>query len=99
MADQEKIDGWKKQYKSVYKATFGENAYLFRGLTREDFLAISQKQLAEEGYDSELETVKTCVLEPTLDDDFLKNKPGLVTLLSEQIMQRSGFQQIEVEEI
>ena len=96
---QEKIVEWKKQFGGVYKAAFGDITYIFRGLTRDDFLAISQKQITEKDFDSELETVKICVLDPQVDQDYLKNKPGIVTILSEQIMVRSGFQQFEVEEL
>jgi hypothetical protein len=99
MEIQEQIKAWKEQYKSVYKATIGDITYYFRGLTRVDFLTISQRQLSEKDFDSELETVRICLLEPKADEDYLKNKPGIVTILSEQIMIRSGFQQCEVEEL
>jgi hypothetical protein len=96
---QEKIAEWKKEFGSVYKAMFDNTAYYFRNLSREEFLSISQKQLAEEGFDSERETVKVCVLEPIVDDKHLSYHPGIITILSEQIMVKSGFQQVEVEEL
>jgi hypothetical protein len=99
MEIQEQIKAWKEQHKSVYKAVIGDVSYYFRGLTREDFLSISQRQLSETAFDSELETVRTCLLEPKVDEEYLKNKPGIVTILSEQIMIRSGFQTVEVEEL
>jgi len=95
----EMIKVWKEQYGGVYKATVNDSIYFFRGLTRGDFLNISQKQLIEKDFDSELETVKVCLLDPKVDDTYLKNKPGLITVLSEQIMIRSGFQSVEVEEL
>lgn len=99
MEMQEKIGEWKKQFGGVYKAMFGDNTYIFRGLTREDFLSISQKQITEKDFDSELETVKICVLDPQVDQNYLKGKPGIVTILSEQIMIRSGFTQFDIEEL
>ena len=54
---------------------------------------------ADENFDYELETVKRCILNENITEDTLKSKSGVVTMISENIMLRSGFQQIEIEEL
>lgn len=96
---QEQIDKWKEQYKFVYRATFDGTDYYFRTLSRDDYLAISAKQAnLGQALDYELETVKVCLLN-NLDEATIKAKSGIVTMLSEKIMSRSGFLQVEEEEL
>ena len=96
---QEQIDQWKTKHKFVYRATIDGVAYYFRTLTRDDYLAISAKQVAMgQALDYELETVKTCLL-TDMDVETIAAKSGVVTVLSEKIMARSGFAQVEEEEL
>lgn len=97
---QEMIDAWKEKHNFVYRASFDGKDYYFRTLTRNDYIAIQQK-VANGGptFDNEFEVVKTCMLYPTLTDEELQSKAGLVSILSERIMLRSGFQQVEEEEL
>lgn len=96
---QEQINEWKEKYKFVYKVLIDGSPFYFRTLNREDYLAISTKQAAMgQGLDYELETVKMCLL-TEIDEDTLKAKGGVVTVLSEKIMAKSGFLQIEEEEL
>ena len=99
MVEQKTIDYWKNKYKFVYKATIDGTEYYFRTLTRDDYLAISAKQVAMgQALDYELETVKTCLLND-MDEATIAAKSGVVTVLSEKIMARSGFSQVEEEEL
>ena len=96
---QEMIDEWKAKYKFVYKAPIDGTNYYFRTLNRDDYLAISTKQATlGQALDYELETVKTCLLNE-IDEDTLKAKGGIITILSEKIMTKSGFLQVEEEEL
>ncbi len=95
----EQIEKWKNDYKFVYRATIDNVDYYFRTLSRDDYLSISAKQATlGQGLDYELETVKVCLLND-IDEATLKAKSGIVTILSEKIMTRSGFLQVEEEEL
>ena len=96
---QEQIDEWKAKFKFVYKAVIDGANFYFRTLNRDDYLAISTKQAAlGQALDYELETVKTCILND-IDEDTLTAKGGIITIISEKIMAKSGFLQVEEEEL
>lgn len=96
---QEMINEWKEKYMFVYRIIVDGRAYYYRTLTRNDYIAIQQKVVnSGPNFDNEFEVVKTCLLYPT-DVEELQNKAGLVSVLSEKIMLRSGFQQVEEEEL
>jgi hypothetical protein len=73
--------------------------YYFRTLTRNDYVTIQAKVQADPDTDNELEVAKTCLLSPELSEVELKSKAGLASVLSERIMLRSGFQQVEETEL
>ena len=103
MATEQQIKDWKEKYGFVYRANIDGTDYIFKTLTREDYMAISAKQVTlGAAFDNELEVVTACLLEPTVTEEVitsLQKKGGIVTVLSERIMLRSGFQQIEEEEL
>lgn len=95
----EQIKEWKDKYIFVYRANIDGVDYYFRTLSRDDYIAISEKQQTEGAtLDYELETVKTCLLNE-MDVATIRAKSGVVTVLSEKIMARSGFQQVDEEEL
>lgn len=97
---QEMIVEWKAKYGFVFRATFDAKDFYFRTLSRDDYMAIQAKVAAAEiGFDNELEVVKTCLLEPIMEENELKSRAGLITVLSEKIMLRSGFQAVEEVEL
>lgn len=97
---QEKINAWKEKYNYVYKVTLDNTEYYFRTLTRDDYMSIQLKVAADmTGFDNELEVVQTCLLAPELKAEELNSKAGVISVLSEKIMLRSGFQQVEEEEL
>lgn len=99
MATEQQINEWKTQHGSIYRANVGGTDYIFRTLNRDDYIAIQGKALMEGvNFDNEYEVVKTCLLEG-FDEQDMKNKGGIVSVLSEKIMLRSGFQQVEEEEL
>ena len=95
----EMIAEWKKQYVFVFKVNIDGTDIYFRTVTREDYLQIAEKQALDmANFDYEMETVKMCVL-AGLDEETLKRKSGLIPVLAEQIMLKSGYQQVEAEEL
>lgn len=96
---QEKINEWKEKYTFVYRTQFDKDFYYFRTLTREDYKQITEEQTEDPvNYDYESAVVKKCLLSDYSNDSIAK-KSGIVTVLSEAIMLRSGFQQVEIEEL
>lgn len=95
----QKISEWKQAYKYVYKTTVGGEEFYFRTLTRDDYVAITMKQLsAPQGFDHDREVFKLCILSE-YDDSLLDAKGGIVTVVTEKIMIYSGFENAEVEEV
>jgi len=101
MVTPEQIQEWKAAHGYVYRAKIDGKDYYFRTLNRQDYMIITAKQLqaAEGVFDHEMETVKVCLLNEDVTDEELSSKSGLVTILTEQIMLKSGFQQVESEEL
>jgi len=94
----EMIAEWKKEG-PVFKTKIDGNDYYFTTLDRVKYLDISTKGTANpDEFDFELETVVVCLLSD-VSREFLKSRSGIVTILSDQIMLKSGFQQAEIEEL
>lgn len=92
---EEKIIEWKKKYGKVYKA----EGIIFRALTRAEYIKlITQQTLSPQEFDYELEVSKLCILDGATEEDLI-NRSGLSTILSEQILIKSGFTQVTVEEL
>lgn len=99
MEIQEKIKNWKEQYGYVYKCTVGGEDFYFRTLTRDDYVAITMKQVtAPKGFDHDKEVFQLCVLNE-YDEKLLDKKGGIVTVVVEKIMVYSGFENVDVEEL
>lgn len=96
---QEQIGKWKEMYKYVYKVNVGGENFYFRTLTRDDYVAVTMKQIsAPQGFDHDREVFKLCVLSD-YDDGLLDAKGGIVTVVTEKIMIYSGFENADVEEV
>lgn len=92
----EQITEWKTQYKKVF---LSDGGIYFRTLKRSEYVTLLSKQAANPStFDWEAEVSKTCILSGITEED-LDNESGLATVLAEQILVKSGFSQIEVEEI
>jgi len=95
----EQIEAWKKEHTYVYRTKFDNDFYYFRTLTRSDYDRITSEQAADPiGYNYEKSVVETCILSEHPADIFDK-KSGIVIVLSEAIFIRSGFQQVDIEEL
>lgn len=94
------IQEWKSTYGYVGKATIANKDYYFRTLTRDEYAKTISEQMEQELYDYEKEVCKICILgDENWVNSELENKAGIATVLAEHILQKSGFQQIEVEDI
>lgn len=85
------IEEWKKEYREIYLTTINDDVYIWRPLTRKELkevhTATSGVHQREESY------CKICNLWPS-DYDFTnqQEKAGVPSVLSEQILLKSGFQ-------
>ena len=98
----EVIAEWKEKYKKVFKTTLDGIDYYYTTLKRPTYIQFLTKQQVDPDFDYEFETLKACILEPTIEEEFrndLENKSGLGVVLLEQIMLKSGWQQVESEEL
>lgn len=95
----EQIDQWKQEYGSIYKITITGTDFIYKTLNRDDYMNISLSQATNPAsFDHEFETVKRCLLS-THDTDDLKRKSGIATIIYADIMSKSGFQEVEAEEL
>lgn len=95
----EQIEKWKEEYGPIYSTYIADKQYIFKTLDRDDYINISLKQATNPaGFDYELETVSTCLLSEYNPDE-LKKKAGICSTLYEKIMSKSGFQEVETEEL
>jgi hypothetical protein len=96
---EEQIEKWKKEYGSIYSVTVADTQFIFKTLSRDDYINISLKQAANpSGFDHEFVTVSTCLISD-YDPDSLKKKAGICTIIYDKIMSKSGFQEVEAEEL
>jgi hypothetical protein len=87
------VEEWKKMYKQVYLTEFEDGEIvIFRVLTRKEFKDIMSLENADALYREE-RVCEKCVVWPS-GYDFLSmsvGKAGAPSLISEQIMDKSGF--------
>jgi len=84
------ILSWKKEYRDIYKTVLNGNIYIFRLLTRGEYIDILGLQ--DSGYDGQDLILKSCMLYPKFSkkkfDSYLA---GEVDYLAGKILQLSGF--------
>jgi len=95
---QEMISDWKAQYGYVYKIVLNGKDIIYRTINRSEYVSVMQKISMADVFDPEVETVKICAL-AGLDEKELTAKGGVATVVYEQIMLKSGFVQVESEEL
>jgi hypothetical protein len=89
---QAKIDEFKSRFGQIYLTEFDDEVFIWRTLTRKEFKEIMKTDGADALYREE-RICEKCVLWPEKYDfmAMTTGKAGTPTLLSEQIMDRSGF--------
>lgn len=105
------INAWKEQYGDVYVTSVTPTKHVvwrtisrfeYRRLTKNLEMAIASGQVsnAEANLNNEEEIVEMCVLYPQYNrDSSLRDLAGLASTLSQQIMEASGFNSIEVRQL
>lgn len=98
----DKIEEWKRVYKRVFKNEIDGEIIIWRRLKRGEYKEILK--LEEEDEDNKILTkqermVKTAMLYPFNADEIISENAGLATVLSEEILARSGFAMSYTEEL
>lgn len=87
------VEDWKKEFGNVYLTEFdGDEIYIWRAINRQEFKEIMNAEQIDALYKEE-RVCEICVLWPK-DYTALNmtvGKAGAPTLISEQIMEKSGF--------
>lgn len=89
------IEEWKKIHGEIYLTTINDDVYIWRPLTRKE---LKEVHTATSGVHQREETYcKICNLWPS-DYDFTNQheKAGVPSVLSEQILLKSGFQALQI---
>lgn len=90
---QTQIDAWKVQYGQIYMTEVDEDeAFIWRVLNRKEFKDIMKIESADAMYREE-RVCESCLLWPEgySFNELADGKAGVPTVLSEQIMEKSGF--------
>jgi hypothetical protein len=98
----EQVNEWKAKYKRVFKVTLDKVDYYYTTLKKDDYMKLITRQSMEEDFDYEYETLSICLLSPAITKQFksdLNDKSGLGYVLLEQVMVKSGWEQVESEEL
>jgi len=91
----DKILEWKKKYVNVYYHKVGGKEYIFRLLTKGEYLALyfMQFHISNEAEDTLMEQ---CILYPHVDKHYLDNLyAGEFNTISDKILSLSGFSDLE----
>lgn len=96
------IEAWKKQYKKIFKNEIDGEVIIWRRLKRGEYKEILK--LEEEDQDSSIlvkqeRMTKATVLYPFNVDALIEENAGLATVLSEEILAKSGFAMSYTEEL
>lgn len=85
------IEEWKDKYGHVYFTPFEGEIYVWRTLGRKEYRAVIQED--QNMMDREETVTEKCVLFPRnfKISDFEKGRAGIPSLLTEMIMEKSGF--------
>lgn len=88
------IEQWKKEYKRVFKNDIDGDTIIWRRLKRGEYKNILNE--TEDDQDSKILTkqekmVAAAVLYPFNIEELIEDNAGLATVLSEEILARSGF--------
>ena len=89
----EQVEKWKSMYNDeVYMTEFENEVFLWRPITRKEYKDIMKLQNADTFYKEE-RICERCVLYPENYNfsAMVKGKAGIPTVLSELIMEKSGF--------
>lgn len=105
------IEGWKAQYGDIYVTAVAEEKYIiWRTLTRSEYrllvralessVASGKASQAEANLDNEEAVAQTCMLHPKMSAaDMNGDMAGIPSIISQQVLEASGFVSIEVRQL
>ncbi len=101
---QEQIEKWKEEFGSIYRTTISGVPYIWRKLRRIDYVYVMSRKTEEKNQDARVyarqdEITKMCVLYPENIAELVEQNGALSTVISDEIMLRSGFAAEETEEL
>lgn len=101
---QAQIDAWKKEYGSVYKTVIGGEPYIWRKLRRGEYVKLMTKDRKESNQDARVyarqdEITTMCTLFPEGIAELIEENGALSTVISDEVMLRSGFAAEQTEEL
>lgn len=100
---EDKITEWKAKYGKIYKNTIDGETIIWRAIRRGEYreLLSSNEELESEArlLAKQDKTTLMAVLYPDTIADLIEQKAGLATVLSEEILAKSGFDITETESL
>lgn len=86
------VEEWKKKHGEVYQVAVGDEIFVFRVLTRNEYKDIVRIPKADNFFKEE-KIVTTCLLWPLnyQHSSMIFCKAGIPTILADHIMEKSGF--------
>lgn len=97
MTLEDKIIEWKTQYKKIYQNYINDKSYIWRRLTRKEYMDIMSLRVGDTAEDRvlhrEIEIVKTVVLNIPIEEleEDIEDLAGLSSSISEEVLEKSGF--------
>lgn len=97
MEELSQIDLWKKEYGKVFMTTVGDTDYIWRRIKRSEYsniMSVNEGDTVDERiYNKQILIAKTVVLNyPEAQMEvFIDEYAGLPTVLSEEVLDKSGF--------
>lgn len=86
------VEGWRSRYKNIFATEFDDETFIWRTITRFEYKDLLKVKNADALYREE-RICERCVLWPE-DYSFVSmsgGKAGIPSIISEQIMEKSGF--------
>ena len=102
---EEQIAEWKKEYKKIFKVSVDGIDYIWRRITRKEYAAVMEMRdgetVDERIYNRQFEIAKMVVLNFTPEEmeEQLNELAGLATSIADYVLEKSGFNVSEVEEL
>lgn len=98
----EMIAQWKEKHKKIFTVTLDSVKYYFTTFKRDTYVDLLAKQAVDPNFNYEFAVLKACIVHPQLPESFeddIQVKSGLGVVLLEQIMIKSGWEQVQAEEL
>lgn len=97
--NEDQIVKWKEEHGKVFRTQLGDEIIYFTTLKRDVYVDLMSRSQTENEFDFEVETLNVCLLNKKVTLEELEVKSGIGVTLMEQVMLKSGWQQIESEEL